>query len=445
MIDWYVILFVAITLLIFYMKEFGEHPDSSRYIQDHVKVPVSAGTTQLLFRLMTGTFLFIPFYFTITYGYMAGFALVVSGSFVLYVFSTQVEELSGKITIIEDRYQFLKSKFTKKGLIAFYGLMMVAAAEGLIISTMLAHEFLKQAFGISSFMAAMPILFFSFIFAGMGGIRGMRKIGTWLIMMFFIGISVIPLSAFLINGAKPIYITLYAENSTNLDIKHLLIGALLFMPVIAGHLMVYFFMSHDLMSIKRNRVRISIGLSSICWSSIPLAISLIVLYLLAITGSKTTAGLLAGLQEHMPVLLVYILVFVVLSSLATGIGLSLYKMSSMILTIYKGKAAVQRGYLFSLLLCAIPIALLKGFSGILELSIIFYANLFASLGFPIWLTIKAKIRWGADFGLVLFLSVLMGSWISFKNDWMIGVPVSIGLSSLIALVLLVRNIRKVQK
>jgi hypothetical protein len=443
MMDWYVILFVAITLLIFYMKEFGEHPDSAGYIKDRAIVPVSTGTMQMLFRLMTGTFLFIPFYFTVSFGYMAGLALALSGGIVMYMFSTRVEELSGKVTLIENRHDFLKSKFSEKGLIAFYGLMLIAAAEGLIISTLLAYEFLKQAFEISSIIAAMPILFFSFIFAGMGGIRGMRKIGTWLIMMFFIGISVIPLSAFLINGAKPIYITLYAENSNNLDIKHLLIGALLFMPVIAGHLMVYLLMSHDLMSIKRNRVRISIGLSSICWSSIPLAISLIVLYLLAITGSKTTAGLLAGLQEHMPVFLVYILVFVVLSSLATGIGLSLFRMSSMLLTVYKGKAAVQRGYLFSMLLCAIPIVLLKILPEALELSIIFYTNLFAALGFPIWLTIKSKIRWSADFGLSVFLSVLMGSWISLKHDWMIGVPASIGLSSLMAILLFVRNIRKV--
>ena len=443
MIDWYLILFVAITLIIFHMKEFGEHPDSARYIQDRATVPVSAGTMQLLFRLMTGTFLFIPFYFTITYGYLAGLALALAGAAVLLSFGSLVEELSGNSPFTEGRQSFVESRFSKKGLIAFYILAMAAGAEGLLISTLLASEFLKQTFGISPYMAAIPVLGFSFIFAGMGGTRGLRKVGTWLIMMFFTGITILPLSAFLINGAKPIYLALYAKNGANMDLWQLLIGVLLFMPVLAGQLLIYLLLSSDLLSIKSNKVKLSVRLGSISWSSIPLAVSLIVLYLLSITESSSASGLLAGLKENMPVLLVYVLVFVVLSGFVIGVGLSLYIMTSLMFTAFPGIVSTQKGYLFSLILSLIPLTIVNSSLLSLESILIFFMNLFASMALPLWLTVKAKVRWGIEFASVILLSAVFGSWSSMHYGWMIGIPFNLGVSSLAIIILLIRNIRKI--
>ncbi len=443
MIDWYVILFVAITLIIFHMKEFGEHPEPIRYIQDRTTIPVSAGTMQLLFRLMTGLYLFIPFYFTTSYGYLSGFSLALGGAVVLVSFSTLVGKLSREIPSTEDKQSFLKARFTTKGLYAFYCLLMIAAAEGLIVSTLLAVEFLRRTFAFSPYMTAIPLLAFSFIFAGMGGIRGVRIIGTWLIMIFFTGITILPLSAFLINGAKPIYTALYANQSINHDVWGLLIGVFLFMPVLAGHLLSYFVSSNDLISIKSSRVKIAVGLGSISWSAIPLAVSSIVIYLFAITSSNSASGLLAGLHENMHALLVYVLVFAALSSFVIGIGLSLYTMTSFLFTLFPGKIAIQKGYLFSLILCLIPLVLINGSPASLKNSVIFFANFYAALWFPLWLTLKGKVRWGIDFTVAILISVGLGTWVSLLQNWKAGIPVTIVISSVVITALFIRNIRKV--
>lgn len=440
--DWYLILFVAMTLLIFHMKEFGEHPNVHRYIHDRGNVPVSAGAMQLVFRLMSGTFLFLPFYFTLLDGYLAGIVLALSGVFVLVVFSGQVEKLSGQIISYGDRQAFLTSKFTKKGLFAFYGLMFIASLEGLLVSTLLAGQFIERAFHIPAHIAILPILFFSFVFAGMGGNGGVRRIGTVLIMLFFISISLIPLSAFLINGAKPIHTVLYAENSAGLVSWHLVSGTLLFIPVMAGHLMTYLTMSSDLISIKRNRVKLSVRLGMICWSAIPLAVSLIVIYLLAITSGKSPAGLLENFQEHMPILLIYALLFVVLSSFAMGIGLSIFTLTSIILTNFSiKKSSVQKGYLVSLLLCIIPLGLMNGTVLSLNTILLFFATLFASIGFPIWQVFKSNKKWGINFSVGILFFVIAGSWISIQVRWSVGIPISIVGSGVFVFI---RNIRKIQ-
>jgi hypothetical protein len=443
MIDWYVILFVAITLIIFHMKEFGEHPEPARYIQDRTTIPVSAGTMQLLFRLMTGSYLFIPFYFTTSYGYLSGFSLALGGAIVLVGFSSLVGKLSKEIPSTEEKQSFLKARFSTKGHYAFYCVLMIAAAEGLIVSTLLAVEFLRWTFAFSPYMTAIPLLTFSFIFAGMGGIRGVRIIGTWLIMIFFTGITILPLSAFLINGAKPIYTALYANHSINHDVWGLLIGVFLFMPVLAGHLLSYFISSNDLISIKSSRVKIAVGLGSISWSAIPLAVSTIVIYLFAITSSRSPSGLLAGLNENMHALLVYVLVFLALSSFVIGIGLSLYTMTSFLFTLFPGKIAIQQGYLFSLILCLIPLVLINGSPVTLKNSVVFFANFYAALWFPLWLTLKGKVRWGIDFTVAILISVGIGTWISLLQNWKAGVPVTIAISSMVISVLFIRNIRKV--
>jgi hypothetical protein len=445
MIDWYVILFVAITLIIFHMKEFGEHPEPARYIQDRTTIPVSAGAMQLLFRLMTGSYLFIPFYFTISYGYLSGFSLALGGVIVLVSFSSLAGKLSSKIPSTEYKQSFLEARFSKKGLYAFYCLMMIAAAEGLIVSTLLAVEFFRRVFAFSPYMTAIPLLAFSFIFAGMGGIRGVRIIGTWLIMIFFTGITILPLSAFLINGAKPIYTALYANHSINHDAWGLLIGVFLFMPVLAGHLLSYFISSNDLISIKSSRVKIAVGLGSISWSAIPLALSSIVIYLFAITSSRSATGLLAGLHENMHVLPVYVLVFAALSSFVIGIGLSLYTMTSFLFTLFPGKIAIQKGYLFSLILCLIPLVLINESPVTLKNSVIFFANFYAALWFPLWLTLKGKVRWGIAFTVAILISAGFGTWISLLQNWKAGIPVTIAISLVIITGLFIRNIRKVQK
>lgn len=63
--DWYIILFLAIILLIFHMQEFGEHRHFSQYFLPHKELRLSQGVILILFHVSSDERTALVYYFRI--------------------------------------------------------------------------------------------------------------------------------------------------------------------------------------------------------------------------------------------------------------------------------------------------------------------------------------------------------------------------------------------
>ncbi|MFF2446587.1 hypothetical protein ACFVSW_05730 [Neobacillus sp. NPDC058068] len=439
MIDWYVILFLAIVLLIFHMGEFAGHKNASEYLQLPGKNKVSLGTASMLFRLLTGTFVFIPIYLTVAYGYAAGLVLSIAGTVVLLWFSGKIDRLNDRFTAFENLASFLKARIPGRGRTAMYLILFAAGSEGLILSGVLAHSFMKAVFGIDPVWTLSFLFFFVFVYSGMGGAGGVQKIGRWLLFGFFTGITILPIGTILFHGVSSIHDRFVKLPAADWDTGNLLAASLLFMVFTASQLLVYYLLSGDLLRIKQTRLKTTIGLTAICWSSMPAAVSVIAVFLMSRGGELGLAGLFPLMEHAFSSPLLYILIVSTLSCFALSQGVSLHNLISLLLAIFKGSKKIQKGYGVSLILSFLACYL----TSVLDMKavFIFYIHLYISLSLPLWLLLGYPVRWGWELSITIITSTVLGLWVSFTIGVLSGVSVNLGVSAIILSLLLVRKIR----
>ncbi|WP_312469722.1 hypothetical protein [Neobacillus sp.] len=441
MIDWYVILFLAIVMLIFHMGEFAGHRNVADYLQIPGKNQVSTGTTSLLFRLLTGTFVFFPIYLTVSQGYMAGLVLSIAGTAVLLWFSGKIGRLNDGFAVYENLGAFLNARIPGTGSVPIYLILFVAGSEGLIITGVLAQSFMKAVFGIQPAWTLSLLFFFVFVFSGMGGAGGVQKIGRWLLFGFFTGITILPIVTILFHGVSSIHEGFIKLPAADWDTGNLVAAALLFMVFTAGHLLVYYVMTGDLLRVKRTRLKTTISLTAICWSSMPVALSVITVFLMSHGRERDLVGLFPLMKHAFSSPLLYVLVVSALSCFALSLGVSLHNLISLLLTIFKGDKAIQKGYAASLVLCVL--ACLVTLVLDIEAVFIFYIHLFISLCLPLWLLLGYPVRWGWELSIVIIASTVLGLWVSLTIGVLAGMSGNLGLSTIVLFYLFIRKIRTI--
>lgn len=441
MIDWYVILFLAIILLIFHMGEFAGHKDAAEYVQLPGKNQVSTGTVSLLFRFLTGTFVFIPVYLTVAGGYLAGIILSTAGVAVLLWFSGKIGKMNDDFAAFQHMGALLQERIPEKGRAPFYLILFLAGSEGVLLSSALANWFMKYVFNIQPLWTSSILFFFVFVFSGMGGAGGVQKIGRWLLFGFFTGITILPVATILFHGVSSIHEKFTLLSDTTWEAWDLVVATLLFMVFTAGHFLVYYLLSGDLLAVKRTRLKTTIGLAAICWSSMPVAVSVMIVYLMSRGVGNGITGLMNAMGQAFSTPLLYVLVVSVLSCFALSLGVSLHQLTGLLLPLFKGGQVMHKGYAASFIVCLLSysIAFVMDFKTVL----IFFIHLFVSLCLPLWLLLGYRVRWGWELSLVILLSNGLGLWLSFTKALLIGVSLNLGVSTLALFFLLIRKIRTI--
>lgn len=443
MIDWYVILFIAITLLIFHMGEFAGHQNIIQYIRIPGKNHVSMGTVSMLFRLLTSTFVFIPIYLTVTGGYLAGIALSAAGTAVLLWFRSRVERLNDELAGYEHVGEWLTARFRGKGRAAILLILFIAGSEGVILSPILANGFMQTAFGVNPVWTSSILAFFVFIFAGMGGAGGLHKIGRWLLFGFFTGIMIIPVVTVLFQGVSSIQQRIGRLPTVSLMKGDLALAVFFFLFFIAGHLFVYYLLSRDLLEVKRKRLKTTISLTAICWSSMPAAVSVMTIYLLSHSRSADLSVLFTAISGSFSSPLLYLLVVSVLSCFAISIGISLYHLTGLLLRAFKREPVFIKGYGVSLVLALVIFFFSHLFIAYLKEIFICYVQIYISLCLPLWVLIRYQVRWGWELSFIISTSATLGIWTSLHIGLLNGISANLGFSGIVLLLSLVRNFRKI--
>ena len=84
MIDWYVLLFIAFTLVILLIDKIGKYRSIREFTNPEKEVGLGGGTYSLVIQYMTGATVFLPFILTVKGG-LSSFFIFTSSSIILYL------------------------------------------------------------------------------------------------------------------------------------------------------------------------------------------------------------------------------------------------------------------------------------------------------------------------------------------------------------------------
>ncbi|RYI28743.1 hypothetical protein EVU96_12465 [Bacillus infantis] len=421
MIDWYLILLIGMVVLISNMKYFGEHQTKGDYLYHKNEFGLSEGTFRILFGTISGTAVVLPIYFLEQIGSLGGFVLALTGLFSLYGYSILAKRIKLRLIDIQHNIQTIKP-LTKKLIVI---VLIIINLEGLIVQTLLAEEVLTRVLSVPAWTALLLICFSSFIFAGLGGSIGLQRVGTFLIVCLFLGVTVNPISLYLTQGIHPTLMALESAIPSFLktDIGNLFLYVFAAAIIMNGYLLSNVQLSTSLLRIKEKRLKLSVQISAFCWMSVPLAFTSIYIYFIGQSGS--TSFFYTSLLERLSAVLLYLLIISALSVFLMSAGNSIFSVAVLLIS-GKEKPDFQKLYIGLAGIAFLPFLLHLSADNLLEISIIFFGNLFAAC-FPIFYYFLRNER-ETELGLFIPASLIgaatFGSFFSFYTSFVQGVLIS---------------------
>lgn len=428
--DWYVVLFLAIVLLIVHMKEFAEHRHVFRYFLPHRELRLSHGIFLLLVHFVSGLSLFVPMAVTYRYHYAGGAVLALAGAIVTVAVAGKLEPRRSGIASSDNLAAYVRRLFRGNSHVPMLVVLIAAASEGLVLNTWFAGYLLNSMFGIPPLLTAALLLAFTAVYAGLGGIGGFHRVGLWLFGIFFAALTFIPVSVYLFKGIDPIWLQLQERHLLQADPKYLLAGTLAYSVLFAGRLMLHMLVYPEYSLIKKERSRLTFRLTTICGGALPLSGSIILLYLLSLSQPAGTypmplPDVLAVIPSGLSLPVLYLLMLLALSSFAIGAGVSLLGMLHALHGACAALSSTRRVYAAGMLLCAVPLAAIPFAEQAVRAGVVFYAHLFLSAAYPLFkLRSRESLNGYAVAGAIL-LSTCAGCAVTGYVQWIWGSAVSV--------------------
>lgn len=380
--------------------------------------------------------MFITFAFIYLYDYTGGAAAALTGAAMLILASRWIEQAGLRIKDGSSLEAFLRRNFTPKGQVFITALRLLACSEGLVLNTLFAGYLLQQLFGILPLWTGVLVMLFTYIYAGVGGISGIRKVGIWLFVLMFTALMLIPVSVYLFKGISLIRLHLDALNLMQLNTGPLFIGCIAFGFLFLGKFMLNVLIYPEFSLIKSKRFRMAYQLTAVCWCALPLSGSVIFLYVLSIPSlSNSSSGsldhLLGAIPGNLPVPILYLLTLFILASVVLGIGTSLYGMLSILQGQLSSFFNVNKIYAAASILCGLPLLAIPFSDQVIPASIMFYCHLFTASGLPLFNMWDQKKPRGAELAGGILFSTALGCIVSWYTSYWFGLIICVIIPSIV--------------
>ncbi|MDC3412095.1 hypothetical protein NC797_01655 [Aquibacillus sp. 3ASR75-11] len=392
MIDWYLVMFVAATILLVYIEKLGEHKIVFQYMAHSGEIGLSGGTYAVLIQFMSGATLFLPIYVTVQMKLYSVFMFVL-GVLAIYILLARV--ISNIKVTEEGPFSVL---FKKRANVGDKRYFFIIAALSSFLSFLL-HTFLVATLFFNIYEQSLTIglslfLFFCFTFFGLGGYFGVTKIGSKLVFGIFLSSVILSLSLFLKVGINSVY-KQFTEIFPSLMDGSILENGLIvvtFVFVMFGQTCMNYYFWQSLHLIKVNHRLTVLRVSLFSWVALLLAYSALSIYILVQgTSSASLSRVLKTVVELESPFFPFVISLIWFSSLLVGAGTSLYSLVSLYLWMQNNnkkvlttKQLLRKGYLVAMTVC-----LVTGFLSVYILSytkevLMVLAAFFSSIGFPFW-------------------------------------------------------------
>jgi hypothetical protein len=440
MIDWYLLLFIAFTLVMVTIEKTGNHRNSYEYIVLGKNRGLSEGTYSLLIQFITGATFLFPLFLTDTFRFSSVLVMIV-GALLVYIFLVNIinnEEIKHLILFPVQSSAESSSKPLFLFVFAFSNL------GSIFIQTSLVAFLFQDLFKQSSFLGLSLYLGFCFLYFGLGGIFGVHRIGSILLYLSYFILSFTTLTLFLRSGIGTIF-SRYQQQFSSLmggSILEVFLCFSTFFLVMVGQICTSYYFWQSIHSVKENHRRSALRYSLFAWGALLLAFVVLTIFLSVRIGAPNLSGLLTTFTQIEPFFLL-IITFLLLTLLVVGVGHNLYSIVSLFLMFrtqpkQKGSSfqMVKQAYLIGIVVCLLVGLVSAHYYENLTMWVPYYISFFASAGVPfLFVYVTGEFRGKAAFYTMVLMSIIAIELIQFlQNIWLIA-PVSSGIAFIIHLLI----------
>lgn len=357
MIDWYVLLFIAFTLVILLIDKIGSHRSIHEYRNAGKEVGISGGTYSLVIQYMTGATVFTPFILTVKGGLSSFFIFTVSSFFLYLLLRKWTASQKRMDEILPDRFDS-PNKISTSVLLIF-GFSSIGS---ILIQTSLVVILFQDFFNQPSYLGVFLFLIFSYVLFGLSGKFGVTRVGSLILIGVLFTISFTVLTLYLRTGTDAVYQRLMTsfEGTFSGSILETSSYFLTFLFVMAGQTFTSFYFWESVKTIKPNHRLSALRYSSFSWTALLLSYTAFTMYLLSQTQTSAAVQLLESVIQSNTIIS-HIFIYTVISMLAVGTGHSLYSIVSLFLYIVTARQTrgsspsrtLKAGYFFGMIMTAI--------------------------------------------------------------------------------------------
>lgn len=354
MIDWYVLLFIAFTLVILLIDKIGSHRSVHDFTNAGKEVGLSGGTYSLVIQYMTGVTVLVPFILTVRGGLLSFFIFTVS-SFILYL-------LLRKWTISQEKINEIlpdQSDSPDKINAAAFLIFGFSSIGSILIQISMVDILFRDFFHQTSYLGVFLFLVFSYVLFGLGGKLGVTRVGSLILIGVLFTISFTVLTLYLRTGINAVYDRLIT------NFEGIFSGSILknssyfltFILVMAGQTFTSFYFWKTVKTVKPNHRLSALRYSSFSWTALLLSYTAFTMYLLSQIQAFSSIQLLESVIQSNTILS-HIFIYTGISMLAVGTGQSLYSIVSLFLYIVSARQIqgsspnriLKTGYFFGMIM-----------------------------------------------------------------------------------------------
>ncbi|MBT2680621.1 hypothetical protein J7E38_16550 [Bacillus sp. ISL-35] len=338
MVDWYLLLFIAFTLVILFIDKIGSQRSVYEYTNKK-EVGLSGGTFSLVIPYMTGATFLFPFFFTLKGGASSFFIFMVSPLILYSILRNMIDSEERTAEILPDQITGGKENVIT---ILIFGISSIGSIQiQTALMAMLFRDFLHQPAILGVFL----FLTFSFVLFGLGGRDGVNKVGSLLLIGILFVISFTILTLYLQTGTGVVYqqIVKTYNGLFNGSFETNILYFLTFFLVMSGQIFTSYYFWESVKAIRPNHRISALRYSSFSWTALLLSFTGFSLYLMAHTDAFTALELIESVIQSNSIMS-HIFIYAGISMLAAGTGHSLYSMLTIYLQIRSARQTQRSSY-----------------------------------------------------------------------------------------------------
>lgn len=435
MIDWYLLIFIAFTLVILFIEKIGSHRTIYDYMNPGKEMGLSEGTYSLIIQFITGATFLFPFILT-EKGGLSSFFILSIVPFLLYFL---LVKLTSSQEWMNELFPFQLDSSMKAT--PFYLFIFAFSSLGsILIHTSLIAIIFRDLFQQPPILGVFLFLSFGFILFGLGGNYGVNKIGSLLIFAIFFIASFTALTIYLRTGIGLVYeqFNYYFNGVFSGSFTENGLSFLSFLFIMIGHTFTSFSFWSSMNIVKSNHRLSALRYSLFSWAALTLAFAVLTIFILVQTKALPLSQMM-----QMNSLLSHIFTYIVIAMLAIGTGHALYSIVSLFL--YAKSSQQTRPSSHQLLkqayLVGIILSIIIGFAAVwlspnIGAWLPYFVSFFSSAGVPfIFAYFKGSFH-QKQYNLSVGVMWITGLWLSatIDNIWVIA-PISALLSLIVQMII----------
>lgn len=398
MIDWYILLFIGFFVLILFIEKIGAHRSIHEYMVTSRELGLSAGTYGISLQFISGVTVAVPI-LSMQAFQLTTFPILIICTYGLYLLLNnimtkekvkQVTDAKGNSHLWFFAFSSMASLFVQFTILAYFLLDVLSVG------------------GIAIFIS------FCFVFFGLGGSYGVRKIGSTIFYAIFLVGVIVTLFLYLGEGVQTIY-TKYQGEMFSGNIADVIFASMTFVLVVFGQACTNLTFWQTASAVKSNHRVTVLRLSTFIWIAFMLSIFSFSFFLFVQNQAV----------KQMNQVIIHIIIFIVLGALAIGIGTSLFSLISVFLKIksrdrtnHYAYRLLRHGYLIGVIACSVLGLLAIFLSESMSAWLPFFLGFFGAAGCPfiIGRTFRAK---NVTLIMVVMTLVSIGLTIWMEEIWLV--------------------------